>query len=72
MKGRVLVLMMLMAALSGWAVSGQVGSTGTVQGCVGNSGIIRGVDEATGSCKPGDTPLTIDREMWLKERAPRG
>lgn len=58
MKGRMFVLMMLMVGLSGWAAWGQVGSTGTVQGCVGNSGIIRGVDESTGSCKPGDTSLS--------------
>ena len=38
----------------GWA---ELGSTGTVLGCVGASGIIRGVDEATGACKGGDVAL---------------
>ena len=36
----------------------QIGSGGTVLGCVGASGIIRGVDEATGTCRAGDVALT--------------
>ncbi len=38
-----------------WA---QVGSSGTVLGCVGSSGKLTAVDEATGSCKPGDVTLS--------------
>ena len=36
----------------------QIGSTGTVLGCVGPSGVIRGVAEATGSCRSGDLALS--------------
>lgn len=48
----------LVVGLSGWVVWAQVGASGTVLGCVGNSGIIRGVDETTGSCRSGDTALS--------------
>src|SRR5262249_29321481 len=45
-------------SLSGWVAWAQIGANGTVLGCVGNSGIIRGVDETTGSCRSGDTALS--------------
>jgi hypothetical protein len=51
---QVLVPMLLMTGTA-WA---QVGSSGTVLGCVGSSGKLTAVDEATGSCKPGDVPLS--------------
>jgi len=44
--------------VSGWVAGAQIGTNGTVLGCVGNSGIIRGVDETTGSCRSGDTALS--------------
>jgi hypothetical protein len=46
---------MLLVMGTAWA---QVGSSGTILGCVGNSGKLTAVDEATGSCKPGDVPLS--------------
>src|SRR5574342_743824 len=44
--------------LSGWVAWAQIGAGGTALGCVGNSGIIRGVDETTGTCRSGDTALS--------------
>ena len=45
----------LLVTGTGWA---QIGSTGTVLGCVGNSGKLTAVDETTGSCRPGDVTLS--------------
>lgn len=45
-------------SLSGLVAWAQIGASGTVLGCVGNSGIIRGVDETTGNCRSGDSALT--------------
>lgn len=45
----------LLVTGTAWA---QVGSTGIVLGCVGNSGKLTAVDETTGACKPGDVTLS--------------
>jgi hypothetical protein len=55
---RTIALVTLALGLSGLVAWAQIGAGGTVLGCVGNSGIIRGVDETTGSCRSGDTPLS--------------
>ena len=49
------ILVPLLVAGTAWA---QVGSTGTVLGCVGNSGKLTAVDETTGSCRHGDVALS--------------
>ena len=46
------------ASLTTWVAWAQIGGGGTVLGCVNSSGIIRGIDEATGSCRAGDTTLS--------------
>lgn len=38
-----------------WAA---VGDGGVISGCLSSSGYIRGIDDATGSCKTGDTSLS--------------
>lgn len=43
---------------AGWIAWAQVGSTGVIYGCVNQAGQIRGIDEATGSCRPGDQSLS--------------
>jgi hypothetical protein len=45
----------LLVTTTAWA---QVGSSGTVLGCVGSSGKLTAVDETTGSCKAGDVTLS--------------
>lgn len=45
-------------AFGGFVVWAQVGADGVVMGCVGPSGLIRGIDETTGSCRTGDVTLS--------------
>lgn len=46
------------ALVATWVAWAQVGSGGTVVGCVDASGKIRAVDETTGQCKAGDVTLS--------------
>ena len=41
-----------------WMASAQVGTGGVIFGCLSPSGFIRGIDEASGSCRTGDTALS--------------
>jgi hypothetical protein len=50
-----ILITMFLAMGTAWA---QVGASGTVLGCVGNSGKLTAVDETTGSCRPGDVALS--------------
>ena len=50
------VLVVIVGAIGAWA---QIGSGGTILGCVGPSGLIRGVDDATRSCRSGDVALSL-------------
>lgn len=54
---RFLVVLVTTLALTGTAAA-QVGSGGTILGCVGSSGKLTAVDEATGTCRPGDVALS--------------
>jgi hypothetical protein len=41
-----------------WVAWAEVGSAGTVLGCVSPSGLIRGIDETSGTCRTSDTTLS--------------
>ena len=57
---RVVLAVLAVAAIGGvgsiaWAA---VGGGGVISGCLSPSGYIRGIDDATGSCRSGDTALS--------------